>query len=97
MTNTTKRINSFKVFAIVLAMAICLMIPIWQSSVTTRLNNQIRQENEKLLALDKQTAIVQAQIERQTSPEYVAYQAAVKGFQFDQISSITSSIVASNN
>lgn len=97
MTDTTKRINTFKVFAIVLAMAICLMIPIWQSSVAIRLNNQIKSENEKLLALEKQTSVVQAQIERQTSPEYVAYQAAVKGFQFDQISSITSSNVASNN
>lgn len=96
MRTTEKRTINLKVFTIAIAMTICLLIPIWQSSVSLKLEKQIKEENAKLVAINEQKMSMQAMISKTTSPEYLVYQAATRGFQFNQISSITSLNVASN-
>lgn len=96
MTNSTRKTIGYKAVLAIAAISLCLIFSVWQSSVNNNLHKQIIAQNEHIVALKDQKMSVTAQIAKQTSPDYLIAQAVLKGFEFDQISSMSSSNVASN-
>ncbi len=75
---------------------LCLLIPVWQSARNSQLRWQLAQSEQMLKDKEEQKMQLSASIAMQTSPEYLIEQSALQNIVFTQISSATSSLVASN-
>lgn len=66
-----RSINRKMIIAATLFLGICMIIPVWQSSVSTRLSLKINVVDTEIVALEEQRTQVKAQIERMTDSEYL--------------------------
>ena len=66
-----KSINRKMIIFATLFLGLCMVIPVWQSAVSTRLALRINVVNSEIVALEEQKTQVKAQIERMTDSEYL--------------------------
>ena len=72
------------------------MIPVWQSAFNSQLRFELAQSEEELREKEEQKMVLLANIAKQTTPEYLIEQSKIQNLVFTQISSETSSLIASN-
>ena len=90
------RIERVLVVITILFINLCLMIPVWQSAVNSQLRFKLAQTEEELKEKEEQKMVLLANIAKQTTPEYLIEQSVIQNLVFTQISSETSSLIASN-
>ena len=90
------RIERALVVITILFINLCLLIPVWQSAVNSQLRFKLAQTEEELRDKEEQKMVLLANIARQTTPEYLIEQSEIQNLVFTQISSETSSLIASN-
>lgn len=76
--------------------ALCLFIPVWQSSVNADLTKALAKEEKKLDVLQDQKTVLKAAIEKQTNPEELLKRASLMNVDFTQISAQQKSVFASS-
>lgn len=64
-------INLTLVIFSIIFIGMCLIIPVWQSSESARINHQISAYESRISALNVQKTQVKAQIEHLTDPSYL--------------------------
>lgn len=74
---------------------LCLLIPVWQSAVNSHLRFELAQSEQELREKEEQKMVLIANIAKQTTPEYLIEQSIMQNIIFTQISSETSSLIAS--
>ncbi|MBR6085099.1 MAG: hypothetical protein IKP61_05755 [Spirochaetales bacterium] len=74
---------------------LCLLIPVWQSAVNSQLRFELAQSEQELREKEEQKMVLIANIAKQTTPEYLIEQSIMQNIIFTQISSETSSLIAS--
>lgn len=67
----TKSIDIRLIVLSIIFISLCLVIPVWQSSVSASLNYRIADIDTKIMALTQQTTEVRAQIKAMTDESYV--------------------------
>ena len=90
------RIERGLVVITILFINLCLLIPVWQSAVNSQLRFKLAQTEQELKEKEEQKMILLANIAKQTTPEYLIEQSVIQNLVFTQISSETSSLIASN-
>ena len=90
------RIERVLVVITILFINLCLLIPVWQSAVNSQLRFKLAQTEEELRDKEEQKMVLLANIAKQTTPEYLIEQSLIRNLVFTQISSETSSLIASN-
>ena len=90
------RIERVLVVITILFINLCLLIPVWQSAVNSQLRFKLAQTEEQLKEKEEQKMVLLANIAKQTTPEYLIEQSVIQNLVFTQISSETSSLIASN-
>ena len=90
------KIEKTLVVITILFINLCLMIPVWQSAVNSQLRFELAQSEEELREKEEQKMVLLANIAKQTTPEYLIEQSEIQNLVFTQISSETSSLIASN-
>ncbi|MBR4121338.1 MAG: hypothetical protein IKT95_06265 [Spirochaetales bacterium] len=90
------RIERALVVITILFINLCLLIPVWQSAVNSQLRFKLAQTEEELRDKEEQKMVLLANIAKQTTPEYLIEQSLIQNLVFTQISSETSSLIASN-
>ena len=90
------RIERALVVITILFINLCLLIPVWQSAVNSQLRFKLAQTEEELRDKEEQKMVLLANIAKQTTPEYLIEQSLIQNLVFTQISSGTSSLIASN-
>ena len=90
------RIERVLVVITILFINLCLLIPVWQSAVNSQLRFKLAQTEEELRDKEEQKMVLLANIAKQTTPEYLIEQRLIQNLVFTQISSETSSLIASN-
>ena len=90
------RIERVLVVITILFINLCLLIPVWQSAVNSQLRFKLAQTEEELRDKEEQKMVLLANIAKQTTPEYLIEQSEIQNLVFTQISSETSSLIASN-
>ena len=90
------RIERALVVITILFINLCLLIPVWQSAVNSQLRFKLAQTEEELRDKEEQKMVLLANIAKQTTPEYLIEQSLIRNLVFTQISSETSSLIASN-
>lgn len=90
------RIERVLVVITILFINLCLLIPVWQSAVNSQLRFKLAQTEQELKEKEEQKMILLANIAKQTTPEYLIEQSVIQNLVFTQISSETSSLIASN-
>ena len=90
------RIERALVVITILFINLCLLIPVWQSAVNSQLRFKLAQTEEELRDKEEQKMVLLANIAKQTTPEYLIEQSVIQNLVFTQISSETSSLIASN-
>ena len=90
------KIEKTLVIITILFINLCLMIPVWQSAVNSQLRVELAQSEEELREKEEQKMVLLANIAKQTTPEYLIEQSEIQNLVFTQISSETSSLIASN-
>ena len=90
------RIERAIVVITILFINLCLLIPVWQSAVNSQLRFKLAQTEEELRDKEEQKMVLLANIAKQTTPEYLIEQSVIQNLVFTQISSETSSLIASN-
>ena len=90
------RIEKVLVVITILFINLCLLIPVWQSAVNSQLRFKLAQTEEELRDKEEQKMVLLANIAKQTTPEYLIEQSLIQNLVFTQISSETSSLIASN-
>lgn len=90
------RIERVLVVITILFINLCLLIPVWQSAVNSQLRFKLAQTEEELRDKEEQKMVLLANIAKQTTPEYLIEQSLIQNLVFTQISSETSSLIASN-
>ena len=90
------RIERALVVITILFINLCLLIPVWQSAVNSQLRFKLAQTEEELREKEEQKMVLLANIAKQTTPEYLIEQSLIQNLVFTQISSETSSLIASN-
>ena len=90
------KIERVLVVITILFINLCLMIPVWQSAVNSQLRFKLAQSEEELREKEEQKMVLLANIAKQTTPEYLIEQSEIQNLVFTQISSETSSLIASN-
>ena len=90
------RVERVLVVITILFINLCLLIPVWQSAVNSQLRFKLAQTEEELKEKEEQKMVILANIARQTTPEYLIEQSLIQNLVFTQISSETSSLIASN-
>ena len=90
------KIERVLVVITILFINLCLMIPVWQSAVNSQLRFELAQSEEELREKEEQKMVLLANIAKQTTPEYLIEQSEIQNLVFTQISSETSSLIASN-
>lgn len=91
---STKAERFFVVITIVF-INLCLLIPVWQSAVNSQLRFELAQSEQELREKEEQKMVLIANIAKQTTPEYLIEQSIMQNITFTQISSETSSLIAS--
>ena len=89
------RIERALVVITILFINLCLLIPVWQSAVNSQLRFKLAQTEEELRDKEEQKMVLLANIAKQTTPEYLIEQSLIQNLVFTQISSETSSLIAS--
>ena len=89
------RIERVLIVITILFINICLLIPVWQSAVNSQLRWKLAQTEEELKEKEEQKMVLVANIAKQTTPEYLIEQSIMQNITFTQISSETSSLIAS--
>lgn len=90
------RIERVLVVLTIIFINLCLLIPVWQSAVNSQLRFKLAQTEQELREKEEQKMVLIANIAKQTTPEYLIEQSLMKNIIFTQISSETSSLIASN-
>ena len=90
------RIERVLVVITILFINLCLLIPVWQSAVNSQLRFKLAQTEQELKEKEEQKMVLLANIAKQTTPEYLIEQSVIQNLVFTQISSETSSLIASN-
>ena len=90
------RIERVLVVITILFINLCLHIPVWQSAVNSQLRFKLAQTEQELKEKEEQKMVLLANIAKQTTPEYLIEQSVIQNLVFTQISSETSSLIASN-
>ena len=90
------RIERVLVVITILFINLCLLIPVWQSAVNSQLRFKLAQTEQELKEKEEQKMVLLANIAKQTTPEYLIEQSVIQNLVFTQISSDTSSLIASN-
>ena len=90
------RIERALVVITILFINLCLLIQVWQSAVNSQLRFKLAQTEEELRDKEEQKMVLLANIAKQTTPEYLIEQSLIQNLVFTQISSETSSLIASN-
>ena len=90
------RIERALVVITILFINLCLLIPVWQSAVNSQLRFKLAQTEDELREKEEQKMVLLANIAKQTTPEYLIEQSLIQNLVFTQISSETSSLIASN-
>ena len=79
----------FLVIAAVLIIAICLVVPVWQSAVNSQLGTKISSAQREISSLESQKMAIQADIAHHTTPEYLIEQAVAQNINFNKTSDTT--------
>ena len=89
------RIERVFVVITIIFINLCLLIPVWQSAVNSQLRFELAQSEQELREKEEQKMVLIANIAKQTTPEYLIEQSIMQNITFTQISSETSSLIAS--
>lgn len=89
------RIERVFVVITIVFINLCLLIPVWQSAVNSQLRFELAQSEQELREKEEQKMVLIANIAKQTTPEYLIEQSIMQNIIFTQISSETSSLIAS--
>ena len=81
-------INGKFIIACALFLAICMIVPVWQRSVSAGLSLRINTVNSEIVALEEQRTQVKAQIERMTDSEYLRQVALASDYAYNNESNI---------
>ena len=90
------RIERVLVVITIIFINLCLLIPVWQSAVNSQLRFKLAQTEQELREKEEQKMVLIANIAKQTTPEYLIEQSIMQNIVFTQITSETSSLIASN-
>ena len=89
------RIERVFVVITIIFINLCLLIPVWQSAVNSQLRFELARSEQELREKEEQKMVLIANIAKQTTPEYLIEQSIMQNITFTQISSETSSLIAS--
>ncbi|MCR4676660.1 MAG: hypothetical protein K5634_05465 [Sphaerochaetaceae bacterium] len=90
-----KNRKSLAIVIILLIVGFCMLIPVWQSAVSTGISSKMEESRENIIALNEKKMSVKGSIARKTTPEFLIEQASVQNINFTQISESTNVTVAS--
>lgn len=75
--------------------ALCLFLPVWQSSVSAKIEKKLALQEKTLSMMNEQKMVLQASVEQQSTPEYVVHSAKAKDLGLVQLPVIETSAMAS--
>ncbi len=90
------RTERFVIILTIVFINLCLLVPVWQSARNTQLRWQLSQTEALLREKEERKMVLSASIAAKTTPEYLIEQSEAQNIVFKQISSDTSSLIASS-
>ena len=80
----------------IIFLTLCMLFPIWQNARSQALRKSISEKQVYMISMTENKMSLTSQISRKTSPEYLMAMAKENNISFLQISSTSSSTVATN-
>ena len=69
----------------VLVIGICIVVPVWQSSINSQLEARIRNVQAEIFNYETSRMKIEADIAKRTTPEYIVEAAIRQNINFSQI------------
>ena len=92
--NTSVQINILFILT-TLFIALCLFLPVWQSTLSEDLKISLAKEEKKLSTLQDQRTVLQASIEKNKSADEVLKRAGLINLDFSLLKTARSNVFAS--